>query len=444
MFFPIRKIVLVLSAIFGFYLLLNLASPFSSKSNKVPALYKLRIKPNEKFITYLSHSGFHNQRIELENALFLAKKLNRSLLLPPAMLGPPLPWRPFNVLHDWLLSKTKKNLDHCKKLSLSELPLECTGYETWSKLPWTYFFDLNPLLREVRIYQREEFDYDELEQYGIHSFEDIHYIKDQSTYDYMILDQKNDTIPLKQYTRKITIDELGKIDQKLLYFGSIFGTTRVQATTPETKKEFNSLRERIIYNTAPVLDVTKNIVQKLGGSNNFYGIHLRTSDYFFAENLAENVQVVIENMKEVLATRTKNKFYPDPKSSEITVYDPNSPPTLKKCMDRPRHVSFASPIIYLATDARNVRQSNVIRPLLSQFPCTFTLDDFKSDLFELSYQRNPVDEIVLTPHLIPMVDATVASRGTFFVGTPKSTFSKYTRRLHSVFFGKDDPIKFLV
>ncbi|ORX91834.1 hypothetical protein K493DRAFT_316990 [Basidiobolus meristosporus CBS 931.73] len=444
MFFPLRKIVVVLGTFFGFYLLLKIASPFQSQSSKVPTLYKLRVKPDEKFVTYLSHSGFHNQRIELENALFLAKKLNRSLLLPPAMLGPPLPWRPFNVLHDWLLSKTKKGLDHCKKLSLRELPLECAGYETWSKLPWTYFFDLNPLLREVRIYQREEFDYDELQQFGIHSFDDIHYIKDQSTYDYMILDQKNDTIPLKNYNRQITIDELGKIDAKLLYFGSIFGTTRVQATTPKTKQEFNGLRDRIIYNTEPVLSVTKKIVKKLGGSENFYGIHLRTSDYFFAENLEENVGVTVDNMQQALSARAKNKYYPDPKPSEVTTYDPRAPPTLKECLNRPRHVSFASPIIYLATDARNIRQSKVIRPLLTAFPCTFILDDFKSDLFELSHQRNPQDEIVLTPHLIPMVDATVASRGKFFVGTPKSTFSKYTRRLHNVYFGREDPIKFLV
>ncbi|CAO3650754.1 unnamed protein product [Mucor hiemalis] len=31
---------------------------------------------NEKYITYLPHSGFHNQRIELENALLLATYLN--------------------------------------------------------------------------------------------------------------------------------------------------------------------------------------------------------------------------------------------------------------------------------------------------------------------------------------------------------------------------------
>src|SRR6266498_1987801 len=41
--------------------------------------------PEEKFLTYLPHSGFHNQRISFENSIFLAYFLNRTLILPPIL-----------------------------------------------------------------------------------------------------------------------------------------------------------------------------------------------------------------------------------------------------------------------------------------------------------------------------------------------------------------------
>ncbi|CAG8830158.1 2661_t:CDS:1, partial [Gigaspora rosea] len=40
----------------------------------------------EKFLTYLPHGGFNNQRIALENAIFLAWFLNRTLIIPPILL----------------------------------------------------------------------------------------------------------------------------------------------------------------------------------------------------------------------------------------------------------------------------------------------------------------------------------------------------------------------
>jgi hypothetical protein len=47
--------------------------------------------PNEKFIGYLPHSGYHNQRGELANAILLGILLNRTVLLPPVWIGWPTP-----------------------------------------------------------------------------------------------------------------------------------------------------------------------------------------------------------------------------------------------------------------------------------------------------------------------------------------------------------------
>ncbi|GAA5889087.1 hypothetical protein JCM5296_007160 [Sporobolomyces johnsonii] len=54
-------------------------------SRKPPPPYD----PNERFLGYLPHSGFHNQRSELQNALFLGALLNRTVLIPPVWIGWP-------------------------------------------------------------------------------------------------------------------------------------------------------------------------------------------------------------------------------------------------------------------------------------------------------------------------------------------------------------------
>ncbi|KAF9574079.1 hypothetical protein EC968_007471 [Mortierella alpina] len=69
-----------------------------------------------KYLTFLPHSGFHNQRTELENALLLARLLNRTLIMPKVYLGPPMPWLEFRFLHSRLLYQTKIGLDHCRAI----------------------------------------------------------------------------------------------------------------------------------------------------------------------------------------------------------------------------------------------------------------------------------------------------------------------------------------
>ncbi|KAG0096304.1 hypothetical protein BGZ93_004743 [Podila epicladia] len=84
--------------------------PDNTESRKDP------LDPTEKYITFLPHSGFHNQRSELENALVLARLLNRTLIIPKVYLGPPMPWLTFHLLHSRLLYQTKTGLEHCRAL----------------------------------------------------------------------------------------------------------------------------------------------------------------------------------------------------------------------------------------------------------------------------------------------------------------------------------------
>ncbi|KAF8946587.1 hypothetical protein BGZ47_000115 [Haplosporangium gracile] len=80
--------------------------------------------PTTKYLTFLPHSGFHNQRTELENALLLARLLNRTLIMPKVYLGPPMPWLTFHLLHSRLLYQTKIGLEHCRAIIESQVDFE--------------------------------------------------------------------------------------------------------------------------------------------------------------------------------------------------------------------------------------------------------------------------------------------------------------------------------
>ena len=121
----------------------------------------------EKFLSYLPHSGFHNQRIELENALLLAAYLNRTLLVPPVYLASPaMPWLRYEKLHERLLFQTKNGLDHCVTLDASDMPLpsECLNNFRWTNVPWSFFYDMKALARQVPLVFRPGLDYEWLLQ----------------------------------------------------------------------------------------------------------------------------------------------------------------------------------------------------------------------------------------------------------------------------------------
>ncbi|KAF9650006.1 hypothetical protein BDM02DRAFT_1688632 [Thelephora ganbajun] len=67
----------------------SLVTSFPSSQSGLPQMHQPnpQVQPGEKFLSYLPHSGFHNQRIALENALVLARSLNQTLLVPPVRFG---------------------------------------------------------------------------------------------------------------------------------------------------------------------------------------------------------------------------------------------------------------------------------------------------------------------------------------------------------------------
>ncbi|KAI9606304.1 hypothetical protein KEM48_002016 [Puccinia striiformis f. sp. tritici PST-130] len=74
----------------------------------------------DQYLSYLPHSGFHNQRIALENALTLAKVLNRTLIIPPCILGTAVPWIEFDKLSHRLRTISSIGYEDCDSEELAQ------------------------------------------------------------------------------------------------------------------------------------------------------------------------------------------------------------------------------------------------------------------------------------------------------------------------------------
>ncbi|KAH7028710.1 hypothetical protein BKA57DRAFT_431212 [Linnemannia elongata] len=399
--------------------------------------------PNERYLAYLPHSGFHNQRITLENALLLANYLNRTLLVPPVFLGPATEWREFDILLRRILLQTKRGLDHCGRIGKGDpLPAECLNYYSWTTVEWDFFYDMEKI-NEVQPWKyRPDHSFAWMEaNLGIDRNKDVHIVYDQAHYDYQIYDNPNSTYPLdkNRYLRKLELKELSDRTERVLHMGSLFATGRVRAELPEHKAFQDYLRRSMILST-PVLTKTSNaIVDKLGGLGTFVGLHLRVGDGMFVLPAPENIENMFKSLVNITGITPIPNYQALPASTagdSAAAGDRNNnrPERLDVAQCRARKSDGGRyTTIYIATDGVYPRRNILFRKLFDHFPCIFTLDDFSDLLDELKDKKN-YDGVGLSKDLIPMVDAVVSAKGSHFFGTPKSTFSTYvSKQLHPAF-----------
>ncbi|ORX90575.1 hypothetical protein K493DRAFT_317861 [Basidiobolus meristosporus CBS 931.73] len=400
----------------------SLSSPVEQNYSPASLLPQLNetSPDSERFITYLTHSTFHNQRAALENAIILARVLNRSLLVPSAYMGVPYNWEPFDKLYQ-LEHKTKKGKEYCSTALVENMPPECSSYTTWTRVPWSYFYDFSPLDGYVTLYEESEVSFPAA---------DITYIKDSSKLDYKLVDNV-EKAGVGKFERLISIDELKKDSSKLIHFGSLFLAGRIQLFDPELQKAGNFIRSQFITYKNPVIaQISDQIIEKLGGARNYASIHLRSADNTFHKNLDRNVQIAVESLKARLSqSPTSNE-----RQQETIQYTPpnaiplrkNKPPTIGQCLDAAKRGQH---IVFLATDSINPRFNGALRPIFREFPCTFVIRDFAEYLSALSGETNRIDGVRIGPHMIPMVETLIAARAHEFVGTNESTFSSYIEHI---------------
>lgn len=305
------------------------------------------IKDNEKYLTYLPHSGFNNQRIEMENALMLSFLLNRTLLLPKANIYKPISWKIFDVLN------IKLNKQDTSKL-----------------YSWDIFFNMSLIKSHIEIIEVEKSN--DIYKY-VNYKDDILIIKDKYKYDYKIVNKNENQLDNK-YNNSINIEDLSRIDKKILHFGSLFGSTRI------SNKVINKEIQNIIKNTTILYNkelnkITKYIIDKI--DNKYFSIHIRIGDSVYKKNKKKTIKKSIELLEK----------------QNITKND----------------------ILYISTDAKNIKNDINFNELYKKYPNIYTFYDFN---------------INIKKEFIPFVDILICSKSVIFYYTLKySTFAKYIYEL---------------
>ncbi|GAA5978928.1 hypothetical protein JCM10908_002740 [Rhodotorula pacifica] len=444
---------------------------------------------NDRYLTYSPHSGYHNQRISLENALTLAFMLDRTLLVPPVWLGHALPYISFDKLQRRLEMANKDGLEHCIPFgdgsNEDPIPHECDDYWDWTVADWSFLVDLSEAEKLVPIRKRSSISLSWLEDdIGLSSpgkdgaRSDVYELKDETMYQYRFYDSRDDLDPLEKWGNRIDIEQFrAETDAfKLVHVGSLFGTSRLRVTLDKNADARTVFRRSMVFRTNAVDEVVEQIRDQLGGPGKYHGLHLRVGDGVFLQDAKKNMEEVwhklcVDKMKmdrsaceelqslggpdtaadklhrravdagvEVspLAKRANSR----PQREGAYHHAPLPPlPTIRTLADSPialslscrgalhteeRFLPFNAPL-FVATDSKLPRSDPNLSTFFAAFPCAFILSDFSSlpALETLNRLRAEGDKTPLAQFLYPQLDAQIAAWGRTLVGTPQSTYSRF-------------------
>lgn len=403
-------------------------------------------EPTTLYLTYLPHSGFHNQRISLENALVLAALLNRTLVVPPARLGPnSIPYLPTRKLVSAIESSNDPALKPCSSREDFDSTLGahlCTPYDDFIHLSWRHLMPLDQLRDRISFVERDDMRQTWLKtSLNIH-LDDIYWVRDKSPYEFNFYDEYPEVSTSSKYTRHIHLGDLLNQTQKyrLLHFGTLFGSGRLRLSDTLNVEFQKVVREAMVLSN-PLLDRLSNqVIRQIGGKDSYYALHVRLGDGVFAENATTNVQAILRTALIELFGTTDKSFYMNPPSAIpylahfdsqsrlLPVHRLENARTLVEQANTCSHrlTRRSSPFIqelplYIATDV-DPRRHPALKPFFHTFPCVYFLSSFKGTIKTLKQVQTAFGTRNLGPYLIPLLDALVVGNSAGMIGTPNSTF----------------------
>ncbi|QRV76270.1 O-FucT domain protein [Ceratobasidium sp. AG-Ba] len=437
------------------------------RQDSVPS--RLGRNNTHRFLTFLPHSGFNNQRIALENAMLLAYILNCTLIAPPARLGEPLPYRPFDTLVNWNELASRPKPKHCIRYPLSE----CVTIDSYAQIPWNKLVDFTPLQKELGLdiifMHGSQTPLRFLHQMGVPE-RSITFLKDEVMYQHLIHDSPGHAGASSKYSDEWHLDYLFKVleSSSVVHFGTLFGSGRLKITTAAYAVARRKIHSSTVISHRGVLDSANIIRQRITGSSpdntSYVAVHVRVTGRKFKPFAKVNGRLVWRELITQLGVSQKagidlerkyRKYTGPPAPRNFATFKPSSrsfgvdPESASSgqlsCTRRlgPRAASYKSNLeipLFIATDAPSPRAHPALRLFFATFPCVYVLDDFQSDLDHLDAFRD-ADGLPMRKFLTPLVDMVVAGQATMVVGTMNSTFSDYiTRTLHPAYSNIHKPV----
>ncbi|KAI0320854.1 hypothetical protein OF83DRAFT_475607 [Amylostereum chailletii] len=420
---------------------------------------------DERYLSYLPHSGFHNQRIALENALILSRILNRTLLVPPARLGKkPIHYIQSTALRRFLILSGKESLWHCAHIpSHVTLPPECDDFFDYTHVSWTWLVNFAALDSEQPIVHSDTMTYPWLDG-SIAGFEnDTWRFEDKAMYEFRFVDADKPTL-LSRYASAVPISTLAAEDARHIQLGTLFGSSRIHLKDPQHLAIRKSVRENMALSNPILNQAAQAAKHVLGGT--YVGAHVRLGDGHFVTAASNHVRVAWYKMvMRVLGIgideayglerrfdSNKDAGFIEGRPPEIPVHPAttrSSHPPLDPLPDsfsprlscrRPLHTDpdflRLNVPLFISTDARTPASDPLFVLFSASFPCMFFLSDllplFSSwstgdtpPLKDLDRLVSSYDGVPLQPFLVPFMDAMIAANGWTVVGTEGSTFSTF-------------------
>ncbi|KAH9169189.1 hypothetical protein EDB89DRAFT_1854751 [Lactarius sanguifluus] len=415
--------------------------------------------PSERYLAYLPHSGFHNQRIALENALVLARILNRTLLVPPAHLGNHFfSYHKFDELYRLLVHSGKQGLLHCSKVFSRISPPECWGYYDYTHVSWDWLVDLSSVAVEQPLFYHELFTYPWLENPPPDA--DILKLRDQTAYDFRFVDYTPapDAPSHPRYHTAYLIATLAASDARLIQLGSLFGSARLHLNDRGHRAARTAIRERMAFANPYLRRASLAAAHALGGPDAFLAAHVRLANGPFLVVQAQTVRVAWYRLvacalrganasagssAEVHTLERRlvpaNAGLPPPREAlrlDVDYVSPIAPPggsamRASACVGKQQHEERALAALnvplFVATD---MEDAPALAPLRAAFPCMVLMRDLVvPEVRALGRLVNAEDGVRLGPFLVPLLEAAIAAQAWAVVGTEGSTFSSYVEDL---------------
>ncbi|THH20184.1 hypothetical protein EW146_g1127 [Bondarzewia mesenterica] len=437
-------------------ILVDVGGPYDSKAYKLDA--------DKRYLAYLPHSGFHNQRIAFENALVLARILNRTLLVPPVHLGSKtIHHLPFDSLQNFLMLSGKEGLMHCSSTQSDGLPPECLDFFESTRVSWNWLVDMTSIELDQPLLHPPNLDYPWFDLFLDNTLSnEIFALKDNGTYDFRYVDYDPSFAHAHpKYRIPIPISSLANITARLIHLGTLFGSSRLHLTDPLHIAIRKFIREQMTFSNPILLEAAREAVSALG--NAYLGAHVRVGDGIFQELGQQHARTIWYN----LVTRALGFNMKDAQIVEQRFGDPSMafseppflipdaaamrtprpphpplPSSFKPCVPchRPLHVEhelapFNIPL-FISTDASDPHLSTILSLFHRSFPCTFFLSDLSSyahsnwtlpALSTLDSLVSAYDGVPLKSFLLPFLDAMIVSNAWDVVGTEGSTFSGFVQ-----------------
>ncbi|KAF9476370.1 hypothetical protein BDN70DRAFT_863382 [Pholiota conissans] len=413
---------------------------------------ELLLDRTQKYLSYLPHSGFHNQRIAFENALLLAYALRRTLLVPPIRLSSkPIRYIEYDTLSRYHEISDKKGLKHCPQIpKFISRPSECLHYFESSFIPWTLLVNLSTVTAHQALYHLPNMSRSWIHANFDIGSNDFHTLRDISAYQFRFVDDVNDPSPRGKYEIDVSFDQLNAIPEKLLQIGTLFGTGRLHLRNSGNLAYQAAIRQSMMFTNEMFSQAANSIARVLQPS--YLAVHIRAGDGLF-QSIGEHTvnstwwkilhDVLALSIPDIcklelsfgtqasssciLGRAGSDSSTPTPIGSPKTLFSVPSP-LETDCMGnrylKQQYHQLNVPL-YVATDLSTPRTHPLLNIFRQTFPCIFFLEDFKSELAPLKQVTSPYDAVQLYNFILPYVDALVAGNALKVVGTEGSTFSKF-------------------